>query len=53
MFKKQVEQAKDSPVRTLGQEVEKFLSQYEIKSLYIRTAAHFGSTQFVQFKKVS
>lgn len=52
MFKKHVEQTEDQPVQILGREVERFLTDNEIKSLYVRTAAHFGSTQFVEFKKV-
>ena len=52
MFKRQFEQTEDQPVQVFGREVEKFLTENEIKSLYVRTAAHFGSTQFVQFKKV-
>ena len=53
MFKNKVEQTEDQPVQILGREVERFLTENEIKSLYVRTASHFGSTQFVQFKKVS
>ena len=53
MFKKKNEQPEDLSIKILGQEVERFLTQHEIKSLYIRTATHFGSTQFVRFKKVS
>lgn len=52
MFKKHIEQTEDQPVQILGREVERFLTDNEIKSLYVRTAAHFGSTQFVAFKKV-
>ena len=53
MFKKHFEQTEGQPVQILGRKVEKFLADNEIKSLYVRTASHFGSTQFVQFKKVS
>lgn len=53
MFRKKNEQPEDQSIKILGQEVERFLTQHEIKSLYIRTATHFGSTQFVKFKKVS
>lgn len=53
MFKKQVGQTKDQPVQILGREVEALLKELELKSLYVRTASRFGSTQFVKFKKVS
>lgn len=53
MFKNKVELTQEQPSQVLGREVEKFLTQHEIKSLHVRSASHFGSTQFVQFKKAN
>lgn len=50
MLEKHIEQTEDQPVQILGREVERFMVDNEIKSLYVRTAAHFGNTQFVGFK---
>ena len=53
MFKKQSEQTGNLPSQIVGREVDALLNELELKSLYVRTASRFGSTQIVQFKKVS
>lgn len=40
-------------VQKLGRMVNDFIIENEMKSVYVRTASHFGSTQFVAFKKAS
>lgn len=52
MFKKTIEQPGELPSQILGREVEKFLTDNGIKSLYVRTASHFGSSRFVRLKSV-
>lgn len=50
MFNKIIERTGDQPSQILGREVEKFLTDNEIKSLYVRAASHFGNSRFVRFK---
>lgn len=40
-------------VETLGRAVRDFMTEHEMKSLYVRSASRFGSSQFVAFKKAN